>query len=177
MKMVVKNALMAMALLTGCGGTALTQVGEDPAADVGTTQSAMSIDLRMRATGAEGFQSLMMLAHRVDVLVDGVPVPVELDGAPVELADMDQASRVASFDLPEGARELEFVVQVAPAGTFDRGAGLGWVDASKTTLRFKSFAETVREKGKAVVVLDAKGSLVDRGAETLALVPHFRVRY
>jgi hypothetical protein len=44
-------------------------------------------------------------------------------------------------------------------------------------MRFKASADNLREKGKAVLVLDADRAFVPRGIHTLALVPSFRVRY
>ncbi len=178
MKTLVKNALVAMALVTGCGEAALNAVEDAATNDIGTIGAASTaIDLRLRAIGTDRFSSLMMMADRVDVLVDGVAVPVELDGAPVELTDEEQASRIASFQLPDGAQALEFRIRVAPAGTYESVRRHGWVDARATTLTFKASADNVLEKGKAVVVLDALKSFVATSEDAVALVPHFRVRY
>ncbi len=178
------KGLALAALVTGCGEAALRDVAVTPpaggsggAGDVATKASPLTVDVRLRATGAEGFRSLLVLPQSVRVRVDGVELPVELVGAPVDLSRFDQAAKVATFVLPEGAQEAEVELAVAPAGLYETDAGAGWVDAPATRMRFRSSTQNLLEKGKAVVIMDAGKSFVAAGADRLALVPRFAVRY
>jgi hypothetical protein len=189
MKKAMAGAALAMALATACGdlgvraGEADVDVGDgtpvigNTTEDTGSSAQALAVDLRMRATGIDRYASLMVLPRAVRVTVDGVPADVELVDAPVELARADAATRFAGFALAPEAREVEFVVELAPAGVFEAMDGLGWLDSRATVLRFKASADNLREKGKAVLVLDADRAFVPQGIHTLALVPNFRVRF
>jgi hypothetical protein len=186
MTRMIPKALLALALMAGCGSNSLQNVKEAPApedttttttTDTGTARDPLSIDLRMRATGAETFAKLLLSATDVRVTADGIPVTVDLVGSLIDLADMANAAKVASFHLPEGAQNVEFVVELAPAGGFETKTDSGWVDTRQTELRFTSSAANLVEKGKAVIVFDAAKSVVPVEAGTVALVPMFRVRY
>lgn len=183
MKKAMAGAALAMAFATACGDLGV-RAGEGdlgdttPASETSTSSSqALSVDLRMRATGIDKFASLMVLPRAVQVSVDGVPAAVELVDAPVDLARADAATRFAGFTLPDGAREVEFAVELAPAGVFEGMDGLGWLDSRATVMRFKASADNLREKGKAVLVLDADRAFVPQGIHTLSMVPNFRVRF
>ncbi len=177
MKNQMVKAVMAMALLAGCGGSGLWPVGSGAPPTGTSTSQPLQVDVRMRAVGTQGFASLQLLADEVRVRADGQPVPVTLTGAPMELTDENQAYKLATVQVPRGTKELSFEVRLAPAGVFDQGHGLGWIDASSTVLRFTSSLENVSEKNKADLVIDAAKTFVQRDADTVQVVPHFAVAY
>lgn len=174
------KTLVALALLAGCGSNPLrdTDGATTPADDtVAGTAQGLSVDVRMRAIGAEQFSSLQLLADQVRVTVDGVALPVHLVGDVVDLANMGHAARLANFTLPDGAQMVEIAVELAPAGVYDDPSGSGVVLAPGTVLRFKSSAENLAAKNKAVIELDAVKSLVVTDVSTIRMVPKFRVEY
>ena len=81
MKMTVSKAVLAMALMTGCGGVGLRGVEESPPDHVGTTSTsqALEVDLRMRGTGAQDYTNLLLVPGSIEVRADGVLLPVTLD--------------------------------------------------------------------------------------------------
>lgn len=184
MKKAVIGAMASLALTSACGGSAVRDATESGgggdtsgAGDVGTAAAPLQVDLRLRATGIDRFANLMVLPQSVKVSADGVQVPVELVDAPVDLAVADQATKVASFQVPSEAASVEVSVELAPAGVFEAVDGIGWLDMRSTSLHFKSSAANLAEKGKAVMILDANRSLVALGENELGLVPNFKVRF
>lgn len=179
MKMTVSKAVLAMALMTGCGGVGLRGVEEAPTDLVGTTSTsqALEVDLRMRGTGAQDYTNLLIVPGSIEIRADGVLLPVKLDRDLVDLTQMERAFRLATVQVPADASKVEFVVKLAPAGGFESGTASGWIDTRSTTLRFESPVENLAKKNKAVIELDASRSLFARDATTLALVPKYRVEY
>jgi hypothetical protein len=181
MSKLIPNALFALALVAGCGDvTTLNGVKEHAPAVTqlpATPAPGLGIDLRMRAVSAEAYKQLLVLPQSVQVTADGIPVAVDLTGALIDLADMQNAQKVASFNLPEGTQTVDFTVALAPSGAFDTAAGSGWVDSRQTVLHFTSSAANLAEKGKAVLIFDAAKSFVAREEGTRTLVPKFAIRY
>lgn len=171
----IASAVMAMALLAGCGGVGLRSGGAGD--DGGVSAQGLTVDLRVRATGAEQFESLLLVAEEVKVRVDGTEVAVTRASDLVNLADATHAERIASFELPELAQEVEVEIRLGAAGGYEAQYLSGWIDSRGRVLRFSATAENLALKNKATLVLDATKSLVAVDEASFALVPKFRVQF
>lgn len=193
----MSKAMMAAALLAaGCGDEALRGVADEKEAvvlpvpteipvdvpvtevpEVVTPNAGLSVDLRMRSIGAEGFTAIQMFVDDVEARVDGVPLHAQITNDLVDLSNMGHATKVATMVLPEGAQKVDFVVRLAPSGFFQNKHDEGWLDARRTELRFSTSIENLAKNGKAVIEMNAAKSLVAREPGTLKLVPKFRLEY
>lgn len=180
MKKMVR-ATLAMALMTGCGGTGFLdrttpaqQNGETP---VGTSTAALAVDLRVKGTGAADYSNVLLAPAAVRAWADGREIPAERVGELVNLAAVNHAEKIATVQVPADAKLIEFEITLAPAGGFESTTASGWINTGSKVLRFRSEFANLAEKNKAVVEINAAKSLVAQDETTLAFVPRFRVMY
>ena len=184
MKKLIGAMVVGMALMAaGCSdqgqikdvdgsGPIAESGGADPAS---TAQALNTVELRMRAEGAEQFTRLMLVPNDVKAFADGVEILVKPTWREVNLANMEHAEQVATFTLPEGAKEIAFKVDLGAAGGFESATGSGWVDTRQSVLDFQVKAAELDQNKKAVIIIDARRSFIVRDAATLAVVPNFRI--
>jgi hypothetical protein len=183
----VFGVMVAMALLAGCSDrSALSKVEEegnapDETATVteqtpGTSQSALTtVDLRMRAMGAESYSQLLVVPNKVQVFADGVELNVSPTWREVHLENMAHAEKLASFAMPEGAQKIHFRVEFGAAGGFATADTAGWIDSRRSVVEFDANAAELSRTKLAVVLMDAARSFVKTEETTRVLVPNFRV--
>ena len=168
--MIVALALGASA---GCGRHSADEAGaaNSTPADVDST----SFSLRLAGVDKGDFVSARMRIKSVqitdgaNVLADGVKTPE------VDLARMDQAWLLATFQPPAGVEDVEFTVTFE-GGSVATGTASYDVDARCQTLRIAGKVSQVAQRRHAVIHLDVARSFVTSTSGVL-LVPHFQLVY
>ncbi|HLT30153.1 MAG TPA: hypothetical protein VK013_08915 [Myxococcaceae bacterium] len=195
----MKRLMAALVLLTmvGCGtdttrsldgptappdevavpGTPVAHEPEPPEApEPGVTQQGLRATLRLQGIGIGAYTAVLGQIRSVEVRVDGVEQEVRLERGSVDLARTGHAWKLATFTIPDGAREVSVALRFDDFGGYESSAGAGMVDLRVPPLRFSAPAENFIEHRHAVVHLDVARSLLDRGEGRL-LLPSFQVHY
>jgi hypothetical protein len=171
-------AVFAVVFLVGCGGDRLRRdLKEDRAKDPTVTEPAqpLTVELRMRGAQAQGYDAVMLVPNRLEVVADGVKLPTEPTYALVDLARTGHAEKLATFGLPPGAKEVELRLELGAGGGFERPGKSGYLDTRRADISFKANADQLAKSGRLVVELDVSRSVVGKDASTRRLVPQFRV--
>jgi hypothetical protein len=179
--------VLVAALATGCSDSGLLKsvdadpTDADPTASANdgtetmTVQQGIEVDLRMRGADAAQFQALMLVPNGVTILADGKPVNVSPTWRAVNLANVEHAEKIATFYLPEDAQRVEFKIDMGAAGGFETLNSGGYIDTRNSVVTFDATGAELKRTQRAVVTIDAARSFVQRDAETMMLVPNFRV--
>lgn len=190
MKRVIGALVVGMSLLAvGCSDGRIKSVdddevlvvegpkGEQPRGEeVGTSQQALNTaEVRIRAENAEAFTRLMLVPNSVRVFADGVELAVTPTFREVNLANMAHAEKLATFEIPVGARNITYKLDLGAAGGFDSATSSGYVDTRNSVLTFAMSGAELEHVKRAVVIVDARRSFVQRDDGTLSLVPNYRV--
>ena len=139
---------------------------------------AVVTDLRVRGSNAAALQGVLLRANELRIVVDGVEVPYSLHSADLDLANVGPAWRLASFEMPEGARFVQVVLDLEEdSGTFVDATTDGQVIAPGAPIYFDSPASLIAKHNKLVLDLDLSRSLVANSTTELEVVPVFRVDY
>jgi hypothetical protein len=134
-----------------------------------------TFSLRLAGEDAGDFLSARMRIGSVQVTGGGVLLANEVQTADVELADIGRAHLLATFQVPAGVEDVEFLVGFS-SGTLSTSKGSFNVDARCQTLRLAGKVSRIAERRHAVIHLDLARSFVSAGAG-LTLVPHFQLFY
>lgn len=197
----MKRLMAALVVLTmvGCGGTDTTRSLEGPSAppgeevavpgtpvthepeppgapEAGVTQQGLPATLRLQGIDPGAYTALLGQVRSIEIHADGVEREVRLERSRVDLARAGHAWKLATFTIPEGAREVSVSLRFDDFGGYESAEGAGMVDLRVAPLRFTAPAEWFVEHGHAVVHLEVARSLLPRGEGRL-LLPSFQVHY
>jgi hypothetical protein len=173
MKRIAMIGALALGLAAGCGRHTADETGA--ANSTPTAVGAGSFSLRLMGVDKGDFVSAQMRIKAVqitggaNVLADAVQTPE------VDLARMDQAWLLATFQAPAGVEDVEFAVTFE-GGIVATATASYDVDARCQTLRIAGKINRVAERKHAVIHLDVARSFVPSTAGVL-LVPHFQLVY
>lgn len=132
-------------------------------------------ELRMSGAQASEFGKVLLVPNAIQIWADGVPVRVLREDKTVNLATVNHAERIATFELPEGAKLISFRVELGAAGGFEKGTASGWVDTRGRVLEFDAAADWVRSQERAGVAIDVARSLQPVDEASYSFVPKYRV--
>lgn len=133
------------------------------------------VEVRMRGINAHAFTALELVPNGVRAWADGKPISVQPSWHAVDLTRTDHAERVAVLALPLNAQEVRISVQLGAAGGYSDASARGWVDTRDTTLELVTSGAQLLNNGRAVLVIDASKSFVQRSPRSMVFVPKFRV--
>lgn len=180
MKLMAVAAAMGAAVM-GCGRsegtTNLGPADPGPAAGQGTAGKTTPIELRVLGVHGEAYSQALVSVSAVEVSVDGQRVPADVSGQVVDLANANQAWKVATAAVPEGAKAVQFTVRFDEYGGYASSSGSGDLDLRSVPISVTSPAASLARNGRAVILLDLSRSFVRGGSETRQLLPHYDVAY
>jgi hypothetical protein len=164
-------ALLLGLLLYGCGRsnyelleTTTVTPGDGP-----------TFSLRLAGEDAGDFISARMQIQSVQVTGGGALLANAVKTPEMDLAETGHAHLLATFQVPAGVDDVDFVVAFA-GGTLTTSKGSVGIDARCQTLRLTGKVSRIAERRHAVIHLDVARSFVP-GEVGLMLVPHFRLLY
>lgn len=176
MKTKLMTAVVAVVLATGCGIEGLRGVEDDAAPDeVGASQGALELDVRLKALNVEEYSSLLLRPVRIEARAGDQVLPTRVNGEFVDLAIPDHAHRLGAVTVPAGVTHVKVAVTFGDWGAFV-GNGAGEINARNLTLELDVPVDYA-VKGKAVLSLDMARSLVPVRPDALALVPVYRTLF
>ncbi len=152
-------------VVAGCGSSTVEPYGA----------KVLPYELRMGGAQVGEFGKVLLVPNAIQISADGVPVQVVREDKTVNLATANHAERIASFDLPEGAKLITFRVELGAAGGFEKGTASGWVDTRGRVLEFDASADWVRHQRRAGVAIDLTRSLQWVDEATYTFVPKYRI--
>lgn len=147
----------------------------DPTEDLSVLELTQRASLRIRGVNLGDLTAALVDLAEIQVLVDGVEVPLKTEWPSMNLARAEHAYLAARFELPEEAQQVSVRLRLDEWGGYE-GATTGWLDSRPVLLRLELSPERLRDRGHAVVHLDLARSFVGTGEERL-LLPTFQLRY
>lgn len=169
------TAVVAAVLATGCGIDGLRGMEEAAPGAVATSEQALELDVRLKATNAEAFSSLLLRPVRIEARAGDQLLATQMTGEFVDLAVPDHAHKLGAVSVPAGVTHLRVAVTFGDWGVYE-GQGVGEIDARNLTVELDVPVEYA-VKGKAVLSLDLARSLVPVRPDVLALVPVYRTLF
>lgn len=136
--------------------------------------AVQAIAVRLRGVGSAG-QHVRVTVAALDVIVDGLAIPVVPTTAELDLGDSTQAWRIATFDLPSDAHQVSIRLRIQPLGTVERDGVASVLDIRGPPMSVVVDASWARARDKVVLDVDLGRSLVER--DGLFMIPGFVVRY
>ena len=175
MNRIIPIGALALAFAAGCGRhTATEQAGADttPPQQAGGNGP---FNLRILGVDKGDFAAARLRVQAVQI-TDGTNVLADaVKTAEVDLAQMDQAWLLTSFQAPPGVEDVEFTVTFSGGAVETRTNSLD-VDTRCQTLRLAGKVSRVAQRRHAVIHLDVARSFVPSEAGVV-LVPHFQLVY
>lgn len=169
------TAVVAAVLATGCGIDGLRGMEEAAPDAVATSEQALELDVRLKATNTEAFSSLLLRPVRIEARAGDQLLATQMTGEFVDLAVPDHAHRLGMVTVPAGVTHLKVAVTFGDWGVYE-GQEVGEIDARNLTVEL-DVPVAYAVKGKAVLSLDLARSLVPVRPEALALVPVYRTLF
>ena len=169
-------ALILGLLVYGCGRSNYELVDSTttstPVPQAGT---GPSYSLRLRGVDMGDFVAASMRIRSVQVTGGGVLLANAVKTPEVDLARTDNAHLLATFQVPDGVEDVEFLVSFE-SGALATAKDKFDVDTRCQTLRMAGKVSRIAERKHAVIHLDVARSFVP-STVGLMLVPHFQLVY
>ena len=144
-----------------------------PPASPGPGATPQTVAVRLLGVGASGPVRVRVAA--VELSVDGVAVPAQVEGGELDLA-VANAWEVATFDLPADAQAVAIKLRFQPGGVVERNGRAQALDLGGPSLSLEADAARIRARSKVVLEVDLARSLTQQCAQ-VSLLPDFTVRY
>jgi hypothetical protein len=180
------GAVVALGLWACGGSSARTGAGADASmpreatrsAQVPGGQAAQLEHVQLRLLGVHGsYGSVLTSLDRVELEANGHPLPVEVEGTTLDLANGAQAWLIGTFDVPKGVDRVTVRVYLDEAGGFATAGEEGEVDQRGASLEAELDVAHLALRNHAVFQLDVDRSLVEDRPEHRVFLPQWTLAY
>lgn len=167
--------VLGLALLWGCHSGNVGTAGASGNAGDNWGTPGPTFSLRIKGTDLGDYRRAKLDVATVQVRGPNGVLATRVMTTEIDLAAVDQAWLLSSFQVPAGIDDVEFVVSFA-GGQVVTAKGAFDVDAACSTLRITGKVQNIAQRKHAVIQMDVARSVVAGGAGW-TLVPHYQLVY